>query len=123
MTNKATLTFAGDSKKLESAVHRVGASVRMMNDKVKDSSDVFGKARAGVGRFKEGVDAAGKMAIPAAATAAAAMGAAVAPALAFALAGGVVLALGGGVLVAGIIAAVKTDTGVQKAFGGLADKA
>jgi hypothetical protein len=120
--NSVTLTFAGETKNLESAFDRVGKSAVGMSRKVEDSSSGFGRAGANVGKFQQGVEAAGRMAIPAAATAAGLLGAAVAPALAAALAGGVVLALGGGVLVAGIASAAK-DPAVAAAFTGLKDRA
>lgn len=120
--NTATLTFAGDSNQLERTFARVGAASLKMSADVRKSTAGFGDAGRNVDKFKAGVEAAGRMAVPAAATAAGLLGAAVAPALGAALAGGVVLALGGGVLVAGIVSAAK-DPAVGKAFGELKTKA
>lgn len=122
MSNQVVLTFAGEDSDLERAFSRVGKSSEEMSRKVHKSSEEFGSAGQNVGKFREGVEAAGKLAVPAAATSAALLGAAVAPALAAALAGGVVLALGGGVLVAGIASAAK-DSSVLKAFTGLKTQA
>ncbi len=120
--NSVTLTFAGETKNLESAFGRVGNSAQAMSRKVEDSSAGFGRAGGNVSKFRDGVAAAGRLAVPAAAAAATVLGAAVAPALAAGLAGGMVLALGGGVLVAGIASAAK-DPSVAAAFGGLKDRA
>lgn len=122
MSNQVVLTFAGEDRDLERAFSRVGKSSEEMSRKVHKSSEEFGSAGQNVSKFREGVEAAGKMAVPAAATSAALLGAAVAPALAAALAGGVVLALGGGVLIAGIVSAAK-DPGVMNAFSGLKSNA
>lgn len=122
MGNQVVLTFAGESRDLERAFSRVGKSSEEMSLKVRHSSEGFGEAGQNVSKFREGVEAAGKMAVPAAAASAALLGAAIAPALAAALAGGVVLALGGGVLIAGIVSAAK-NPGVLKAFTGLKSQA
>jgi hypothetical protein len=96
--------------------------------KIKFTGDAKGLAAAAkiaersVSKFREGVESAGRMAVPAAATAAAVLGAAMAPALAASLAAGMSLALGGGVLLAGIMSAAK-DPGVTKAFGELKKRA
>lgn len=99
MANQVVLTFAGDTKKLDSAFDRVGASARKMGDDVGRSVESLGTTVA------RGAVVAG-----------ASIGAVMAPALAGALAGGVLLALGGGFLVAGIIGAAQ-DPGVKSAFG------
>lgn len=107
--NQVTLTFAGDADKLERTFARVGLASNKLAGNVNNS-------------FKDGIDAAGRMAAPAAVASAGLLGAAMAPALAAGLAGGVVLALGGGVLAAGIIAASKSPA-VTSAFEGMAGRA
>jgi hypothetical protein len=78
--NQIVLTFAGEDRDLRGAFKRVGESSRVMADDVKRSSKSFDDAGTNVGKFKTGVEAAGRMAVPAAATSAALLGAAVAPA-------------------------------------------
>lgn len=44
MSNQVTLTFAGETKNVESAFDRVGAGSKAMGDKVSESSDGFNRA-------------------------------------------------------------------------------
>lgn len=129
MSNKVTLTFAGDSKNLEKAFDRVGAAADKMDNRVKDSSSKVDKAFRGLGddaatgfglSFSEKIGPLVAKAPLSPALAALALTAV--PAIAAAITAGLLLALGGGVLAAGIIAASK-DPKVSAAFGGLADRA
>lgn len=54
--NEVTLTFAGDSEKLESAFDRVGAASKSMADKVGGASRSFDETGNGMGRLGERAD-------------------------------------------------------------------
>jgi hypothetical protein len=128
MTNKITLTFAGDEKQLVRSFDRAGDAADRFGRRVDDSSDLldgFGRAGAGAAgkfslRFNERIGPLVANAPVSGPLAAAVVAAA--PTIAAALTSGILLGLGGGVLAAGIVAAAK-DPKVAAAFGGLKQRA
>lgn len=58
--NNVTLTFAGDSRSLEQATDRVGASTREMGEQVERTNQSFVEATGGAGTLVDGLDAIGQ---------------------------------------------------------------
>ena len=56
MANQVTLTFAGETKEVESAFDRVGSSANTMSSKVSSAADSFDETGNGMGRLGEKAD-------------------------------------------------------------------
>lgn len=132
--NQVTLTFAGDSDKLERSMARVGASSRKMKKDVDDSGSALDRLTGGLsslgdkisgklpGAIGSALSAAPPQVQAAALAAGGVIGGVMAGAAGAALVSGILLAVGGGVLAAGIVAAAKSPV-VKAAWGRFGEQA